>query len=276
MYDSNTDRIALAIIEQFINEVELIEKLLTDSNSCKKCKSRIPSPIKRRHIRNNPGNNENDESEECSCSSKVAEIFTEKDDSWEPYLKREKENIVIWRKEHIPAMYAYKVYAQYDDITPNDFLHVQTDLEYRKQWDDTVAELEMIETDHFNDRSIIYWEIRWPRLFANRDYVYDRKIYTDEKKKWIVISNKSSTHEKCPVYGNKHRVKDYWSYMIIKPKTTFYEPGLQYILIYYDDPGLAIPSTVTSWVAQTQMPDFLYKLYIATKKFAEKKQKSMK
>lgn len=77
-------------------------------------------------------------------------------------MKREKENIVVWRKEHKSAMYAYKVYAKYDDITPNDFLHVQTDLEYRKQWDDTVAELEMIETDHFGDRSIIYWEIRWP------------------------------------------------------------------------------------------------------------------
>lgn len=159
-----------------MNEVELIEKLLTDSDSCKKCKSRIPKPIKRRHRRNHPGSDENDDNAECCCSSQVAEIFTEKDESWEPYLKREKESIVVWRKEHKSAMYAYKVYAKYDDITPNDFLHVQTDLEYRKQWDDTVAKLEMIETDHFSDKSIIYWEIRWPvsyqQVFFNVDFIH--------------------------------------------------------------------------------------------------------
>lgn len=59
--------------------------------------------------------------------------------------------------------------------------------------------------------------------------------------------------------------------MVIKPKTTFEEPGLEFILTYYDNPGITIPKYVTNWVAQRQLPDFIEKLYHATVRYAEKK-----
>lgn len=56
------------------------------------------------------------------------------------------------------------VYASYNDIAAEDFLHVQTDTEYRKTWDATAINLDVIDTDpaHKQKSHIIYWEMLWP------------------------------------------------------------------------------------------------------------------
>lgn len=113
-------------------------------------------------------------------------------------------------------------------------------------------------------------------MFANRDYVYVRKCFIDRKRNLIAIVNKSTKHPKCPNKPRLHRVKEYWSYMVIKPKTTFKEPGLEFILTYYDNPGIKIPKAVTSWVAHRQMPDFIDQLYHATLIYAERKSSELK
>lgn len=46
-------------------------------------------------------------------------------------------------------------------------------------------------------------------------------------------------------------------------------PGVEYVLTYFDNPGVVLPQSVTSWVAQKQMPEFLHKLYIATLDYAQ-------
>lgn len=58
--------------------------------------------------------------------------------------------------------------------------------------------------------------------------------------------------------------------MVIRPTSnSFKTPGLEYVLTYFDNPGVVLPQTVTSWVAQKQLPDFLHKLYIATLDYAQ-------
>lgn len=60
--------------------------------------------------------------------------------------------------------------------------------------------------------------------------------------------------------------------MVIKPSTNnFKKPGLEYVLTYFDNPGVVLPPAITSWVAQKQMPDFLNKLYCATLEYAKQK-----
>lgn len=48
-------------------------------------------------------------------------------------------------------------------------------------------------------------------------------------------------------------------------------PGLEYVLTYFENPGVVLPQSVTSWVAQKQLPEFLHKLYIATLEYAHEK-----
>lgn len=127
----------------------------------------------------------------------------------------------------------------YPDITPEDFLFVQTDVEYRREWDDTAVVLDVIDSDELdgNNSQVIYWEMMWPKLFSNRDYVFVRKHFIDQQRNLILIVNKSTKHPKCPVVPSLQRVKEYWSFMVIKPNTTFDEPGLEFILTYFDNPG---------------------------------------
>lgn len=48
-------------------------------------------------------------------------------------------------------------------------------------------------------------------------------------------------------------------------------PGLEYVLTYFENPGVVLPQSITSWVAQKQLPDFLHKLYTATLEYAREK-----
>lgn len=59
---------------------------------------------------------------------------------------------------------SFSVYASYDDISAEDFLHIQTDTEYRKEWDKSAITLDVIDTDpvHRHKSHIIHWEMQWP------------------------------------------------------------------------------------------------------------------
>lgn len=241
--------------------------------------------------------------EYCSCDRKQLEVLKLKeqheklddDEGWEPYIECNK--MITWRREEKPGLYAYKVYVEYPDVSAEDFLFVQTgeglwvndwlstklkislfaDIGYRRQWDETAIVLKVIDTEQKSDSQIIYWEMLWPKLFSNRDYVYNRRYFIDPETKMFIIVNRSISHPKCPPCTNKQRVREYWSNMVVKPKTDFSKPGLEFVLTYFDDPGLSIPKSITTWVAQRQMPDFLEKMHQATLSYAnEKKMNEMK
>lgn len=190
---------------------------------------------------------------------------------WEFYVQ--KDNMITWRREEEEntGQYAYKVYVKYDDITAEDFLHVQMDTEYRKEWDHTAISLDVIDNDPFDNQQVIYWEMQWPKLFANRDYVFIRKCFIDRKRNLILICCRSLAHPRCPEKPGLQRVKDYWSYMVIKPSTNFNQKGFEFSLTYYDNPGIKIPKYVTNYVSQRQLPEFIKQLYNATFQYAEKK-----
>ena len=81
--------------------------------------------------------------------------------------------MLIWRKEEkgFGGLYAYKVYGNFNDVSAEDFLQVQIDIDYRKEWDATAKQLEIIDTDPSCNSSkdscsdVIYWEMVWPVSF---------------------------------------------------------------------------------------------------------------
>ena len=97
---------------------------------------------------------------------------------WTPFLERK--DILIWRQEHPPGsgLYAYKMYGHFSDVTPAEFVEVQLDMsEYRLRWDESTSQCYVIEEEGSlagglgNLSHIYYWEVNWPRFFANRDGV---------------------------------------------------------------------------------------------------------
>lgn len=105
------------------------------------------------------------------------------------------------------------------------------------------------------------------RLFSNRDYVFNRRFIVDHAAKTIIIANRITEHENYPIKSDKFRVIDYWSNMVVKPYTDYDKPGIEFALTYYENSGVNIPSTVTSWVAMKAMPEYLAKLREATRDY---------
>lgn len=97
----------------------------------------------------------------------------------------------------------------------------------------------------------------------------------DRKNHLMVIVNQSTEHPSCPPLPKNQRVNDYWSYMVIKPSTTFRKEGLEFVVTYFDNPGIVMPPTVTKWVSRIYMPDFLNRLHQATIKYAIGKNTSL-
>jgi StAR-related lipid transfer protein 7, mitochondrial len=51
------------------------------------------------------------------------------------------------------------VYVSYPDITAEDFLFVQTNIDYRREWDDTAVALDVIESNQSDNSQVIYWQV---------------------------------------------------------------------------------------------------------------------
>lgn len=93
-------------------------------------------------------------------------LFTEID--WQPFIERR--DMLVWRKEEpdTGGLYAYKVFGSFADVSADDFLQVQVDVEYRREWDPTARRLEIIDSDPRwtmeQDRhsDVLYWEMTWP------------------------------------------------------------------------------------------------------------------
>lgn len=56
------------------------------------------------------------------------------------------------------------MHASYTDVTAEDFLYVQTDTQYRKEWDRSAVALDIVDVDPANraKSQVVYWEMQWP------------------------------------------------------------------------------------------------------------------
>ena len=207
---------------------------------------------------------------------------------WLPFLERK--DVLVWRREHPEhrGLYAYKMYGRFDDVSAKEFLEVQMDVSaFRLSWDISTAQCHiLIEEQGENSptssdttanhrqqptsdvRQIYFWEVNWPRFFSNRDYVCTRRacVYdnqNNDNEKVIVVYTRSTAHPSCPEKVKNFRVKDYWSVMTIKPFKELDEMGIEFSLTAFENPGLSLPSSVTTWVAIRGMPEFMANLRTA-------------
>ncbi len=70
------------------------------------------------------------------------------------------------------------------------------------------------------------------RMFYNRDYVYNRRFVIDEDKKMMTVVNESVEHPLCPERPPVHRVKEYWSHIVIRPTGDSFDEVRESLRIY--------------------------------------------
>ncbi|XP_043189384.1 stAR-related lipid transfer protein 7, mitochondrial-like [Amphibalanus amphitrite] len=195
----------------------------------------------------------------CACANggPTAAVNRGPDATWEPFIERN--HVVVWRQRHGQQdhLYSYKVYGTYDDVTAESFFEVQLNTEYRTQWDPSVMELRVVDPKPGDDGDVIYWQVKFPTMFQNRDYVFDRSYHVDRRARQMTIVSRCAARDDCPERPGVVRVNNYWSVMVIRPHTNFDQPGMDFGLTYFDDPGTYLPPVITNYVAATGLPNFL-------------------
>lgn len=147
VFDWDRERIPGEVMVEHLREMEYVHQLQQSTIFCPACKKR--RLIDRRI----------DAIVYCDCASRSK---CDKWDNWEPYLERQ--NIIIWRKHQGSGQFAYKVYGSYADVSAEDFFYVQTSVDYRREWDKTAINLDIVDTDtaKASNCHVLYWEMLWP------------------------------------------------------------------------------------------------------------------
>ncbi|XP_045781870.1 uncharacterized protein LOC123878613 [Maniola jurtina] len=177
-------------MQALLSDLENVQSLAKLTLYCTSCGKRLVIDRKQTGVR--------------YCVCKDPKPLGDSLEGWVPYM--ETEDVIIWRKEYKPGkgLYAYKVYGRYPEVQASDFAAVQIDGAYRRVWDAAVAALSVVETNARGvpGQAVLHWEVLWPRLFANRDYVYIRR----HKEYDIKTKSPAPIIEDKPIYSSSDNV----------------------------------------------------------------------
>jgi hypothetical protein len=192
---------------------------------------------------------------------------------WETLV--EEKDLRVYRRKlpGKPELYEYKCSGTYYDITPRNFVDAQFNIDYRREWDVNVLELEILSNDQETHTQVVRWVAKYPFPMNARLYIYVRKKIVDEKSHKIIISSHAVDEKLLPDKSKHVRVNNYGSSMVIKAHNSFDDNGLDYVLTYHDDPQANIPNTAYNWIVNRGGPYFLKQVHVAAKKLEKSQEK---
>lgn len=252
-YDWAEGSIPLGEMRRHCREIDICNSLTQKTLTCGNCGQRLKIEKAVENIRY------------CDCKDAPSSVYGHRteDVAWTPFLERK--DILVWRQEHPEekGMYVYRMYGKFDDVTATEFLNVQLDMsEFRYTWDNSTAQCFVLDRDPNSSQDIYYWEVHWPRFFANRDYCCVRQTYTDPETGVTVLTSRSTQHPQCPQKRKCMRVADYMAVLTVKPLLANQpdQPGIEFSLTAYENPGVQLPESIITWVAIRGMPEYMNNL----------------
>ncbi|VDK33606.1 unnamed protein product, partial [Taenia asiatica] len=195
------------------------------------------------------------------------------DSEWECMIDRP--DLRMWRRpsrktsngsgKAAVGLYEYRVCGSFTDISARCFLEVQLNLAYRRHWDKSVVVLESKKSANASGSEVIRWVARFPFPLARREYIYARRWWlttagvgaqsfaliisrvgnaqpTDSTGSIATVpqNNGGGNGEETQSGSGLVSVRSYKSNMLIRSHGSIDEPGLDYFLIYFDDPQLVL------------------------------------
>lgn len=157
----------------------------------------------------------------------------------------------VWARQRDTGETEYRLVSRVDHLLASDFLEVQLNIKFRKDWDTWVKELTQLECEegasrHGPGEACVYrWVQTMPgRLLYPREYIYLREVFHDPEEKLITILARD-----IPGYTEKTKnvpVEKYRSCMMIKYDDED-KPGFTYLITYHDDVSKVLPRVFTRW-----------------------------
>ncbi|KAL5972069.1 StAR-related lipid transfer protein 7 mitochondrial, partial [Taenia solium] len=218
------------------------------------------------------------------------------DSEWECMIDRP--DLRMWRRpssktsngsgKAAVGLYEYRVCGSFTDISARCFLEVQLNLAYRRHWDKSVVVLESKKSANASGSEVIRWVARFPFPLARREYIYARRWWlttagVGDQSFALIISrvgnaqptdstgsiatvpqnNGGGNGEETQSGGGLVSVRSYKSNMLIRSHGSIDEPGLDYFLIYFDDPQLVLSTGAASRLSLAVIPRLLDNLHNA-------------
>lgn len=156
----------------------------------------------------------------------------------------------VWNRKRLSGETEYRLYSKVENIHWRDFLDVQIDCDYRKEWDAWVKHLSALECENEKEAEIgescVYrWIQKMPgALLSPREYIYHREVFHYPEERTVVIAAKNVLGiDEVP---NLVRVHNYKSVMIIKYEDDNLK-GFSYLLTYHDDVSKILPGWFQAW-----------------------------
>ena len=175
----------------------------------------------------------------------------------------------------------YRLFTKVNNISPRDYLELQTNVELRATWDTwvqvkdrhpanidrpklipTIFSLEIFpilwkirdikivesltpESAQWNGRDegvVIRWVAKMPAFLSPREYIYFREVFHNKEDKLIVIVARECDHPQFEqVEKGLVRVENYRSVTVIT-YDDFEKPGFTSMLTYHDNVSKILPS----------------------------------
>ncbi|CAK5078301.1 unnamed protein product [Meloidogyne enterolobii] len=220
--------------------------------------------------------NENEETEQQQNLNPTINQFNhpEQSEGWECMYTDLTIKVFRKRRERTDGSqyFEYQCIGSYKDISVNDFIQAQYDINYRREWDGNINRLEVLEEDYSTGFKIIRWETRYPYPLYPRLYIYLQQKFIDENARTVLVTNKA-IDEKVYSFDDSScvRVTDYNSKLFVRAHGELDENGLDFILIYHDDPKAPIPKKIYDFGVNVIGPSFLISVHSAALKLAKER-----
>eukprot|EP01125_Pyxidicula_operculata_P022190 TRINITY_DN8951_c0_g1_i1.p1 TRINITY_DN8951_c0_g1~~TRINITY_DN8951_c0_g1_i1.p1 ORF type:complete len:217 (-),score=40.14 TRINITY_DN8951_c0_g1_i1:64-663(-) len=193
---------------------------------------------------------------------KYKEGFQFTGEGWE--LMFSGDGFQAWRKtKEGTALYQYRALGTIP-IPPASYFKFYTDLDHWKTWDENVELLEVF--DKKEDHDFVYWSVKFPFPFSNRDYVYRRNARSIEAEGTWVVHCVAEAHPSKPA-NSRVRVTSYENLIALKDDG---KGNTLLFMDYFDDPQMSIPSSLMNWVTKTALPQFISRLNSTAVKYHQK------
>lgn len=181
--------------------------------------------------------------------SKTDEKEKQQDD-WKLYMQQEK--FRVWRKKlQNGGPYVFRIHGSYEDISAQEFFQTQVDIQYRFLWDSYAQSMNVVAKDHSSESEIVRWLTKCPYPMNSREYLFIRNSKVYEEDNVAVLVSRATEHPEFPETKEFVRVPTYESQMAIKPFTDFEKNGMEFVLVYCDDPQTVMPSYLIDMITSS-------------------------
>eukprot|EP00112_Aurelia_sp_Birch-Aquarium-sp1_P017680 Seg4124.3 transcript_id=Seg4124.3/GoldUCD/mRNA.D3Y31 product="StAR-related lipid transfer protein 7 mitochondrial" protein_id=Seg4124.3/GoldUCD/D3Y31 len=192
---------------------------------------------------------------------------------WNLFMKFKDYN--VWRQKiGNGGKYMYKIHGSYDDVCAKSFYQTQIDDSYRRIWDSYALGIDVVENDPLSECEIVRWTTKCPYPMKSREYLFLRSSKIYDKEQIAVVLSRSTEHPEWPESDDYVRCGSYDSKMAIKPHKNFEENGMEFVLIYSDDPQTVLPTYVLDMLATSGITEMMTRLRQAAKDLEDVKMSS--